>query len=186
MLRCWKWGKYWILLYGRIVGNTDLLETAQQVLPLLELLDADDNLVSCSFSDFLLEKTFVSHFFLKVLLLKKQILTCAVWQHRLLEIIFKCRREGKVLPVKRSQLRANQTSPVFRNSRCTNNPDISTSIGCLSGCLSVVGHNVQDGRSEQHLQEVCSFPASRVNFSCILRFRIDSSVFKYSNRHLWF
>lgn len=49
--------------YGRIVENTDLLQTAQQVLPLFELLDADDNLVSCSFSDFLLEKTFVSNFF---------------------------------------------------------------------------------------------------------------------------
>lgn len=38
------------------MGKTDLLKTAQQVLPLFQLLDADDNLVSCSFCDFLSAK----------------------------------------------------------------------------------------------------------------------------------
>lgn len=35
---------------------TDLFQAAQEVLPFFELLNADDDLVSCSFGDFLLEK----------------------------------------------------------------------------------------------------------------------------------
>lgn len=37
-------------------NHTDLLQAAQYVLPLFEFLNADNNLVSCSFSDFLLEE----------------------------------------------------------------------------------------------------------------------------------
>lgn len=41
------------------MGHTDLLQAAKQVLPLFELQNADNDLVSCSFSDFLLEERFL-------------------------------------------------------------------------------------------------------------------------------
>lgn len=39
--------------------HTDLLQAAKQVLPLLQLQNADNNLVSCSFSDLLLKERFL-------------------------------------------------------------------------------------------------------------------------------
>lgn len=77
----------------RTEEHTDLLQAAKQVLPLLQLQNADNNLVSCTFSDLLLEERFLCHIMLIQVRQHEDFSDRATGGRKERKVVFGCMRE---------------------------------------------------------------------------------------------